>query len=133
MDNPDVYTLCALQLGTAQAQALLTPITGLAGMTAVTLDADFAYGSGTGTAVAIVATSFDAGVSWRHIARFEFGTASAVKQANLEGLLSKGITAYADLAAEGVNDGILGDRLALLLTTTGSYSTTTLSVRASVR
>jgi hypothetical protein len=103
-------------------------------MTAVTLDFDFKYGSGGSTVSVIVATSFDGGTTWRHIARVDFTTASAVKQCNLEGLLSKGITAYADLASEGVNDGVLGDMLAVLLTTTGTYAGgTTLAVRASVR
>jgi hypothetical protein len=133
MDNPGVYTLAAIQLAAAQPQSLLTPATNLAGMTAVTLDVDFVYGSGTGTASAIVATSFDGGTKWRHIARFDFTTSSAGKQCNLEGLLSKGVTVYADLASEGVNDGILGDQLAVLLTTTGTYAATTLAIRASVR
>lgn len=133
MDNPGVYTLCALQLGNGMVQSLLTPTTGLDGMTAVTLDADFKYGSGDGTVIAIVATSLDGGITWRHMARFEFADASAVKGANLEGLLSRGITSYADLASEGVNDGLLGNQLALFLTTTGAYVNTTLAIRASVR
>lgn len=133
MDNPGVFTLAALQIAGAMPEALLTPITDLDGMTAVTLEADFKYGSGAGTVIAIVATSFDDGVTWRHVARFDFANASAVKHCNLEGLLSLGITSYADLAAEGVNDGRLGNQLALLLATTGSYTNSTLAVRASVR
>lgn len=133
MDNPGVFTLAALQLGAAMPQTLLTPTTDLDGMTAVTLDVDFEYGTGSGTASVIVATSFDGGTTWRHIARFDFTTAKRVAQCNLEGLLSKAVTTYADLAIEGVNDGILGDSLAAFVTTTGSYSGTTLSVRASVR
>jgi hypothetical protein len=133
VDNPGPYTLAALEISAAQAQALLTPITGLAGMTGVSLEANFQYGSGGSTVTAIVATSFDAGVTWRHIARFDFTTATAVKVCNLEGLLSKGVTVYADLASEGVSDGILGDQLAVFLTTTGTYASTQLSVRAAVR
>jgi hypothetical protein len=133
MDNAKVYPLAVVQLAAAMPQSLLTPITNLGGMTAVTLDVDFRYGSGSGTASIIVATSFDNGTTFRHIARFDFATASAVKQCNLEGLLSMGVTAYADLASEGVNDGVLGDQLAAIITTTGTYSGTTLAVRASVR
>lgn len=133
MDNAGVYTLAALQLGVAVPQTQLTPTTGLSGMTAVTLDIDFEYGTGSGTASVIVATSFDGGTIWRHIARFDFTNSKRVAQCNLEGLLSKAVTSYADLASEGVNDGILGDSLAAYVTTTGSYSGTTLSVRASVR
>jgi hypothetical protein len=136
MDNPGPQTLCALQLSGAMPQSLLEPTSGpadLSGMTAVTLDFDFKYGSGTGTASAIVVTTFDGGTTWRHIARADFATTSRVAQCNLEGLLSKAMGTYADLASEGVNDGILGSALALLLTTTGTYSATTLAVRASVR
>lgn len=134
MDNAGVFTLATLQIGAAMPQSLLTPIDDLDGMTAVTLDVEFDYGSGGSTVSVIVATSFDDGTKWRHIARFDFATASAIKQVNLEGLLSKGVTAYQDLAAEGVNDGVLGDMLAAIVTTTGTYAGgTTLAVRASVR
>lgn len=136
MNNPGVQVLAALQISAAMPQSLLEPSSGtadLSGMTAVTLDFDFKWGAGGNTVVAIVATSFDGGTTWRHIARADFANASRVVQCNLEGLLSKGITAYSDLAAEGVYDGVLGDRIALFLTTTGTYSGTTLGVRASVR
>jgi hypothetical protein len=133
MNNAEVYTLAAVQLAAAMPLSLLTPITNLGGMTAVTLDVDFQYGSGSGTASVIVVTSFDGGTTFRHIARFDFTTASVAKQCNLEGLLSMGVTVYADLLSEGVNDGALGDQLAAIITTTGTYSGTTLAVRASVR
>lgn len=134
MDNAGVYTLAAMQIGAANSGSLLTPTEDLDGMTAVTLDVDFEYGSGGSTVSVIVATSFDGGTNWRHIARFDFTTASSKKQCNLEGLLSKGVAAYQDLASEGVNDGVLGNMLAAILTTTGTYATgTTLSVRAAVR
>jgi hypothetical protein len=133
MDNPGLQVLAALQIGAPKALALLTPIINLAGMTAVTLEANFQYGSGGTNCSAIVATSFDGGTTWRHIARFDFLLATAVKVVNLSGLLSKAVTAYADLAVEGVNDGILGDQLAVYLVSTGTYVNTTLSVRASVR
>ncbi|MDB5611937.1 MAG: hypothetical protein JWP25_8837 [Bradyrhizobium sp.] len=133
MDNAGRFDLATLQISAAVPQSLLTPIADLNGMTAVTLDVDFKYGAGGSTVSVIVATSFDLGTTWRHIARFDFTTASAVKQCNLEGLLSKAVSAYADLASEGVNDGILGNMLAAIVTTTGTYTATTLSVRASVR
>jgi hypothetical protein len=133
MNNPGVYPLCALQIIAAMpTPKLVTPIIDLDGMTAVSLEANFQYGSGSGTVTPIVATSFD-GINWRHIARFDFANASRVAVANLSGLLSKAVANYADLVVEGVNDGILGDRLAVLLTSTGAYQNTTLSIRASVR
>lgn len=130
---PKVYPLAALQISAARPLALLAPITGLAGMSALTLEANFQWGSGGSACSAIVATSFDGGTTWRHVARFDFTTATAVKVANLSGLLSKAVAPYADLASEGVNDGILGDQLAVFLVSTGTYVNTTLSVRASVR
>jgi hypothetical protein len=133
MNNPGVHALAALTIGAAALQKLLTPIEDLGGMTAVSLDAKFAYGSGAGTVTAIVVTSLDGGTTWRHVARFEFANAAATKTANLSGLKSNGIAAYDDLTAEGVNDGLLGDRLAVLISSTGNYGDSTFSLRASVR
>jgi hypothetical protein len=133
MDNSGVFTLAALAISAAKPLALLTPIANLDGMSAVSLEANFQYGSGAGTFSAIVATSFDGGNTWRHVARFDFAAAAAVKTANLNGLKSNGVAAYADLAAEGVNDGLLGDQLAAFIVSTGSYTNTTFSLRASVR
>ena len=133
MDNPDVYTLAALQIDVAK-DAILTPILSLEGMTAVSLEASFKYGSGGATCSALVLTSFDSGTTWRQIARFDFTNASATKVANLSGLLSKAISVYADLGSEGVNDSLLGDRLAARIISAGTYAaSTTLSLRASVR
>lgn len=133
MDNAGTFTLAALAIGAAKTLSLLTPITDLDGMQAVTLEANFQYGSSGTTCSAIVATTLDGGTTWRQIARFDFTTATAVKVANLNGHLSKAVTAYVDLASEGVLDGILGDQLAVYLVSTGTYVNTTLSVRASVR
>ena len=133
MDEAGVFTLAALQLTAARSLAIVTPITGLDGMSSVSLEANFQYGSGGATASALVATSYDGGTTWRHIARFDFTTTGAVKLANVQANAAKGITVYTDLASEGVNDGMLGDQLALLVQSTGTYSNTTLSVRAAVR
>lgn len=133
MDNAGIFTLAALPISAARSLSLLTPIIDLEGMAAVSLEANFQYGSGGAACSAIVATSFDGGTTWRHIARFDFATATAVKVANLSGLLSKAVAAYADLASEGVNDGLLGGQLAVYLVSTGTYTNTNLSVRASVR
>ena len=133
MDNAGVYTLAALQIAAPMSLKLLTPVTDLDGMSGVTLEANFQYGSGGSGCSAIVATTFDAGTTWRHIARFDFTTASSVQIANLAALAALGITGYADLAASGVNPAMLGDQLAVLLLSSGTYANTTLSVRAAVR
>jgi len=132
MSNTGVFTLAALQITAATPKSLLTPILALDRMTAVTLEASFAYGSGAGTVIAIVATTFDGGTTWRHIARFDFAVAPLVKTATIT-KAPEGVTIYSDLGSEGVNNGILGNQLAVFLTTTGTYaSNTVLSVRASV-
>lgn len=130
---PDVYTLASLSITTALTDSAQTAIEDLDGMTAVTIEANFAWGSGGSTCKAWVQTSFDGGTTWRDIAEFDFTTSTRVAVANLSGLLSKAVTTYAALATESVIDGVLGDRLRVKVTSTGTYATTTLSVRASVR
>lgn len=132
MNNAGVFVLGSLAIAAAKPLAILTPTLYLDGMSAVSLECNFQWGSGGTTATAIVATSLD-GVLWRHIARFDFTTAALVKTANLSGLSPKGVASYADLAAEGVTDGFLGNQLALLVSSTGTYANTLLTVRASVR
>jgi hypothetical protein len=133
MLNPAVYTLASIGLTAPKSLSLLTPITGLAGMLACNLEANFQWGSGGTSCSLIAATSFDGGTSWRYVARFDFTTASSVKVANLSGLLSRAVASYSDLAAEGVLDGVLGDTLAAYIVSTGTYANTTASLRASVR
>lgn len=135
MDNPGVYLLASVPVTSAitSPAGKQTAIVNLAGMTAVTLEFDFTYGSGGTTCSAIVRTPFDGGTKFRDIARADFTTAAAVKHCNLEGLLSKGMTAYAALAAEGVYDGVLGDQLMVEIISTGTYANTVMTVRASVR
>jgi hypothetical protein len=133
MNNAGVFTLVAMQIAAAKQLTLVTPTVDLDGMSAVTLEANFQYGSGGASCSVIAATSFDAGSTWRHIARFDFLLAARVAIANLTALSPKAIATYADLASEGVNDGMLGDRLAVFVVSTGNYANTALSVRASVR
>lgn len=133
LTNPGVYNLAVAQITVAQTAAAQTPIASLDGATAASIEAAFGYGSGGTSCDVVVQTSLDGGTTWRDIAHFTFTTASAVKYANLSGLTAKGITAYADLAAEGVNDGLVGNQLRAVITSVGTYANTTLSVRVSVR
>ena len=128
MDNPGVYTLAATAVTTALTSQAFTAIEDLDGMTAVTLVASFLGGSGGSTCAAVVKTTLDGGTTWLDIARFDFTTSSATKVANLSGLLSKAAAAYAALGSEGVTDGVLGDQLRVDVTSTGTYTNTTLSV-----
>jgi hypothetical protein len=131
MLNPGVYTLAQLNISGPIAEEG-TPYEHLDGMTAVSLEARFEHGGAEGRCAAIVRTSFD-GQNWIDIARFDFDGTSAVKHCNLEGLLSKRVTTYSALRAEGVNDGVLGNRLRAFIEAAGGYVDTTISVRASVR
>jgi hypothetical protein len=132
MDSPGLKNLAAEAITVARSAVALSAIAGLDGMTAVTLEASFLYGSGGTSCSAAVQTNFD-GTAWRDIARFDFTTASATKHCNLEGLLSKAVTAYAPLASEGVYDGVLGSSLRCVITSVGTYANTVLSVKASIR
>lgn len=132
MNNAGVYILGSPQLSVLPTSSLLTPILNLEGMTAVSLECNLLGALGGSTLVVIVSTSFDLTL-WRHIARFDFTTGSLIKIANLSGLLSKAVGSYADLAAEGVNDGLLGRALALTLIRTGTYTAGQIVVNASVR
>lgn len=132
MNNSGTYALVALALTTALTASAQTPVENLDGIEAATLECRFGYGSGGTTCSVLAQVSFD-GTNWLDVARFDFLLASAVKVANLNGHLSKAVTAYAALAAEGVNDGILAARWRGVVTSTGVYVNTTVSLRLSAR
>lgn len=146
MDAPGIYDLGDEAITAALTNSVITEGVSannvaqafkdrLEGMTAVTLFCEFIYGAGAGTTCAvIIQTSINQGDDWIDIARFDFTTANRSVVCNLSGLLSKAVTAFAALSSEGVNDGILGDRLRAKVTSTGAYSgNTSVSVRAAIR
>lgn len=110
-------------------------ISDLAGMTAVSIQARFAYGSGGTTAKVYVQTSLSQSNDWVDVACIAFATTSETQVLNLSGLTPKGLTVPTDgaLTDDTVLDGILGDRLRVKVVSVGTYANTTLSVRASVR
>ena len=126
------FTLAAQAITAPVTAEELTAIGDLDGMLAVTLEAHFAYGSGGTTLSAVVQTTID-GTNWRDVARFDFTTADDVKACNLSGLTPKGVSSFAALSSQGVNDGFLGNALRAVLTSTGTYVNSTLSLRASIR
>ena len=120
--------------GSASSGASQAFIDNLDGMTAVTIQARLAYGSG-GTSLKVdVETSLDQGQTWVAVARLAFTTSSAVKVVNLSGLTVKTTPATpGTLSDDSCLDGVLGDRLRCRITSVGTYASTTVSVRAAVR
>ena len=96
MLNPGTYALADRAITTAINEAQ-SPIVDLEGMTAVTIQARLAYGSGGTTAKVYVATSLDNGLTWVDVACLAFGPAGGVKVVNVSGLTPKGIRTHLGL------------------------------------
>lgn len=124
----------ALAITTALPATGTTPVTGLAGMKYLLLQAAFVYGSGGTTAKAYVQTSLDGGATWIDIACFAFATASGTKVSALSMLvaLAAAVTPTdGSIADNTILNGLLGDRLRVKYVTTGTYAGgTTLTVKA---
>lgn len=140
--NPGVYSLTkndgASDLAITTAGTIICEvIDDLDGMTAVSLSARLAYGSGGTTCKIYVQTSLDQGTSWQDIACFAFATAAEHQTLNISGLtpkLTQVTPTDGTLADDTAVDGILGDRLRTKVVSTGTYAgSTVLSVRAEVR
>lgn len=135
MLNPGIYALADRSITTALNEAQ-TPIVDLEGMTAATIQARLAMGTGGTTAKVFVQTSLDQGTTWIDVACLAFTTTGAVKVVNLSALTPKATPATPSdgtLADDSVVDGILGDRLRAKIITTGTYANAVLSVRTAVR
>lgn len=135
MLNPGTYALADRAITTAvnETQA---PISDLAGMSAVTIQARFAYGSGGTTAKVYIATSLDNGATWVDIACLAFTTTGSVKVVNVSGLTPRSapiIPSDGTLVDDTIIDGVLGDRLRARIVTTGTYANSLLTVRVAVR
>lgn len=100
----------------------------------VTLQGNFTYGSGGLTADAWVQTTFDEGATWSDIANFHFTTSSARKAFNLSSLTpvtTQATPTDGTLAANTAVDGLIGGKLRVKVTTTGTYAgNTTLAIDA---
>ncbi len=133
--NPGIYNLGDLTITTPDTQE--TDWTeDLDGMSAVTIQARFVYGSGGTDVLVFVQTSLDGGTTPIDIAGFGFSTSSVANVVTLSGDGDGMILEPTDgvLAAGYINSGILGDRLRIKVISTGTYSGSTLvSVRAAVR
>lgn len=139
MNNPGVVPLGDFQIATAGQQA--TPAAqvpvNLQGMTALSCQARFLYGSG-GTQVNVfIQTSLDQGATWIDLANIQFTTSSGTEEINLSGLAAvttPTAPGYLTLAANTTFNGPLGDRLQAQVVSQGTYGSGTLvSVRCVAR
>lgn len=142
MINPGIYNLGDVGITAALTDDVITDgsssnefIADLDGVTAVSIQARFVYGSGGTSVKADIDTSLDQGATWIPVARLAFTTANAQKIVNLSGLTPKTTPVTpAALSDDTCLDGVLGDRLRCRVTSVGTYAgNTTLSVRAAVR
>lgn len=126
--------LSATTITTAVTGVTTTPLTGLAAMESLTVQAALTYGSGGTTAKVWVQTSFDQGASWVDVMCFAFTTASAKKVSSVRvatAVAAAYVPTDATMADDTIKDGLLGDRIRLKYTTTGTYAgNTSLAVYA---
>jgi hypothetical protein len=90
----------------------------------LSIQANFAYGSGGTSVDAYVQTSFDGGATWCDIAEFSFTTSAARRLFNLSRLTP--VTSIAtpsdgSLSANSVVDGFLGSQYRVKWTSVGTY------------
>lgn len=117
--------------GVVRGPIVSVPVTG----SVVSLQADFDFGADGTTAKAWVQTSLDGGLTWIDVANFAFLVADSRKVSALNrGLAPSAQGAVAtdgSLADDTIVQGIMGDRIRVKVTTTGTYSgSTTLKVTA---
>lgn len=125
--NRRVTLLASTTLAAAVANQASSPILGLTGMVSVALEAKFVRAGGGTTCKVWIQTSLDDGVSWFDVACFAFTTSSGNKLHSVVAVPGTAMTpatvpASATLADDTVLNGVLGDRLRVLYTTTGTYS-----------
>ena len=130
--------LCSTAVTTAVTGSIQTPQTGLGKVTALTIQAAFTYVASSATSCdAYIQTSVDGGTTWADIANFHFTTASATNFVNVSGLTAVTTpVAITDgsIANNTVQQGILGDRYRVKITSVGTYGAgTTLIVNVQAR
>ncbi len=124
MSIPNVIPLMNETITTAQTASAKTAITGLSKMISILLECKFTYGSGGTTGKAWVQTSLDGGTTWVDIANFAVTTASKSRIFNLTNIPVTTIytPTSGTLADDTSINGILGDQVRVLFTSTGTYA-----------
>ena len=126
--------LCNATITAAISSVVQGSVQGIPGAKSLHMQANFTYGSGGTSADAYVQTSLDGGATWFDIANFHFLLVSAKKLSVVVIDPATPFTAgttpgSGTLTANTVLTGILGDRVRVLLVTTGTYAGgTTLAV-----
>ena len=136
MLNPGDYSLADLTISTALTAVAQTPITDLEGIKACDIAVDFAGGTGGTSCKGWIQTSFDGGTRWIDIKNFAFANTAARKGINLSALtpVTTAVTLTdGTMADDAVQDGFLGAALRAKITSVGTYSNTTLSVKINVK
>jgi len=133
MISPGFYSLAALTVTTAIAASagVQTAIDELDGMAAVTLEAEFT-GTGGTSLTALIRTRCGSGGTWREIARFDF-TAADSKSCTIVGNAAASIASLAALSANSVLQGFLGTELQAVISSVGTWTGSTVAIRAAVR
>lgn len=131
MDLPGCYPLVSATISTA-GTTTYTAIENLQGMTSVTLEAELSGGTGGSAVNVLVQTRLGSGGTWRDIASLDFTTAAAKFIVVAAGTQTT-MGAFDALSANTARAGFLGDQLRAVVTSTGTYVSSTLSVRASAR
>ena len=131
-------TLCSVAVTTAVTGSIQTAQTNFGKVTALTIQAAFTYVASAATSCdAYIQTSADGGTTWADIANFHFTTASATQIVNVSGLTAVTTpVAITDgtIANNTVQQGILGDRYRVKITSVGTYGAgTTLIVNVQAR
>ena len=97
------------------------------GMKSLTVEVNFTYGSGGTNAKVWIQTSLDGGTTWVDIMAFAFTTASvrAIMTVLMASVATPVTPLLQSLTDDTTQNGILGDRLRALITTTGTYAGST--------
>lgn len=115
------------QITTALTNEVVKTVTGLTDKDRITLVAQFTYGSGGTTAKAYIQTSLDAGSTWYDIACFAFATTTANEYQCVAAGPGATVSASVALTTGSLSDdtainGLLGDRIRMVVTSTGTYA-----------
>lgn len=111
-------------------------VDGFDGVTALTAQLRFAYGSGGTSAVIYLQTSLDGGTTAVDIAAMAVTTASETVVLNFSGLTPKTTQITPTdgaLTSDTAVDGVLGDRFRVKVVSVGTYANTVVSARIVTR